>query len=158
MIFDRIENAATYRGTSPRLAAALEYLAHTDFTQLAPGKYELDGDKLFASVARFTTKPLEEEITWEAHRKYADVQYVVSGNEKMGCVNLQRGLTSNDLTIKTPYNPDGDIEFFRGQGPFLHVHAGEFAVFFPQDVHAPCLTLGSQPEEVVKVVAKVRLE
>jgi YhcH/YjgK/YiaL family protein len=156
MIFDRIENAATYRGANPRLAAALEYLARTDFSQVAEGKHELDGQNMFANVQHYPSRPMEE-IAWEAHRKYFDVQYIASGAEKMGHINLHDGLTSSNLTVKTPYDAEKDAEFYNAKGHFVIVRAGDFTVFFPQDVHAPCLSVGPSPEDVLKVVVKCRM-
>jgi YhcH/YjgK/YiaL family protein len=155
MILDRIENAAMYRGTNPRLAAALDYLARTDFSQVPNGKQELDGDRMFANVQRYQSRPMEE-IVWEAHRKYFDVQFIATGVEKMGHVNLHDGLTSSSLTVKTPYDAEGDAELYNADGHFIIVRPGGFAVFFPQDVHAPCLAVTS-PAEVLKVVVKCRV-
>lgn len=156
MILDRIENAAMYRGANARLAAALEYLARTDFSQVPNGKQELDGDRMYANVQRYQSRGMEEMV-WEAHRKYFDVQYIVSGAEKMGHINLHDGLTSSSLTVKTPYDAADDAELYNAHGHFVIVRAGNFAVFFPQDVHAPCLTAGQKPEDVFKVVVKCRM-
>lgn len=157
MILDRLENAALYRNLHPRLAAALDYLTRTDFSQAPNGKQELDGKALFAIVQRYPGRPMEE-MAWEAHRRYADVQFIFSGKEKMGYVNRHEGLTSGNLTIKTPYNAESDVEFYQGPGDFFNVDAGAFAIFFPEDVHAPCLAAGPQRDEICKVVVKCQVD
>src|SRR5690348_12709817 len=77
MIFDRIENANLYQNLSPRIAAALKALRDTDLASRKPGKYELDGENLFAMVHHYDTRTLAKSV-WEAHRNYIDVQYVAS--------------------------------------------------------------------------------
>ena len=83
MIVDRIENAELYTALSPRIAMALRALRDTDLATREVGRYELDGDRVFALIHRYETKPVEKGI-WEAHRKYIDVQYVARGDEQKG--------------------------------------------------------------------------
>jgi YhcH/YjgK/YiaL family protein len=151
MILDRLENADLYRGLGPGIAAALDYLRATDFSRVPLGRQELDGARLFAIVQRYRTKPLNE-AGWEAHRRYLDVQYVVEGDERMGYAPLQAG-----LAVKQAYDPEKDIAFFETWGDLFEVPAGRFAIFAPQDVHAPGLVPGPEalPTEVLKVVVKV---
>ena len=150
MIIDRIENRAFYKQLNPRITTALEYLAKTDFTKLAVGKYEIDGPKVFAIVQRYVTKPLEN-IAWEAHREYIDLQYVAEGGERMGYAPL-----CNHIPIYKEYDPQRDLIFYHAQGDLLTVPAGSFAIFTPQDIHAPGLAVdpSTASTEVVKVVVK----
>jgi YhcH/YjgK/YiaL family protein len=152
MILDRLENASAYRGIHQRIDKALEYLGKTDFSRVANGKYELDGDRLFAMVQRYRTRTLDQ-IVWEAHRRYIDVQYIVAGAERMGYLALREG-----LTVKKPYDEQGDAILFEADGAMFTFWAGSFAVFMPQDVHAPGLAVDNIPSEVVKVVVKCRIE
>jgi len=153
MILDRIENAMMYRSVGARVSAALNYLRRTDFSSLPEGRHELDGDRLFAIVQRYPTKP-PEEARWEAHRKYLDVQYVVEGVERMGYAPL-----APEMPIQQAYDPAKDLVFFSTAGDLFEVGAGGFAIFAPQDVHAPGLAAGDPPVpgEVLKVVIKCRL-
>lgn len=147
MIIDHMDNAAVYGGLGERFRKALDYLAQTDVTELAPGRYDIDGDKVFALVQRYETKPQEKGV-WEAHRRYIDVQYVAAGVETMGYAPLGK------LTVTKPYAPEGDCELLEGSGAFFDAAAGMFALFYPQDAHMPGLACGaSQP--VVKVVVKI---
>ena len=153
MILDRIENAMTYRSVGPRVSAALNYLRRTDFSKLSEGRHELEGDRLFAIVQRYRTKPLRE-ARWEAHRKYLDVQYVVEGIERMGYLSR-----ADELPVRGPYDPEKDLVFYDVRGDLFEVNAGGFAIFGPQDIHAPGLAAGDPPVagEVLKVVMKCRL-
>lgn len=151
MILDRLDNASSYRGIHPGIDKALEYLAKTDFARVANGKHELDGERLFAMVQRYRTRTLDQ-IVWEAHRRYIDVQYIVAGAERMGYTALRDG-----LTIKKPYDEQSEAILFDADGAMFDIWAGGFTVFMPQDVHAPGLAVDQVPSEVVKVVVKCRI-
>ena len=149
MIVDIIENADLYAGKETRLAAALEYLRKTDFSNLANGKHEIDGEDVFALVQEYDSR-LEEGAEFEAHRKYADVHYVREGSERVGYSHIQR------LTTSVPYDEDKDCEMLRGKGDSVTLFAGMFAVTFPEDAHMPSLAI-LNPAPVKKIVVKVRM-
>ena len=93
------------------------------------GRYEIDGDEVFALVQEYETRA-SEECRWEAHYTYTDIQYVVEGSEKMGWKAL-------DGVVKTEDRPEDDVYFFDVEGDHFVLHAGQFAVFAPQDAHRP---------------------
>ena len=147
MIIDQLKNASMYFGLGPRVEAALRYLQGTDFEQVEPGRYEIDGDRVFALVQEYESKPKEEGF-WEAHRQYVDVQYVASGAEHMGYApaeRLQAGV----------YDAEKDFLKLDGDGEFLKVRAGSFVILAPQDAHMPGTAI-TAPQPVKKVVVKVR--
>lgn len=150
MILDRLENAASYIQLGPQISAALRYLAATDFSHVEPGRYPLDGDRLFAMVQRNKTKPAGEAV-YEAHRRYIDVQYVVQGVERMGYAPLRA-----DTPVHTAYDAEKDFALYNAVGTLFDVPPGAFTVFFPHDMHAPGLAGGNPPTpgEVLKVVVK----
>ena len=147
MIIDRIDNASIYNGVAPRLAAALAYLRDTDFAGMELGRYDIAGDEIYAMVQAYTTKAVSTGL-WEAHRRYIDVQYVVSGNECMGYANL------GGLTVSQEYEEKDDYLLLEGEGDFLTMPAGTFIILGPQDAHMPQIAAGT-PCEVSKVVVKV---
>lgn len=147
MIIDLLSNVGLYAGLDRPLVVALRFLRETDLDALPLGKHEIEGTRIFAVVAEYQTKPIEQ-AAWEGHRKYWDVQYVAAGVERMGYVNIERAKP------RTPYDADKDLEFFEGAGNFLTVHAGMFAIFSPRDVHMPGLVAGG-PTTVRKIVVKV---
>jgi YhcH/YjgK/YiaL family protein len=98
-------------------------------------------------VQQYDTKSRDKGL-WEAHRRYIDVQFVASGIETMGYAPI------GNCTVTQEYSSEKDCALFSGKGDFLTAPAGTFLVFFPEDVHMPCLaTEGSVP--VRKVVVKV---
>jgi YhcH/YjgK/YiaL family protein len=149
MIIDTLDNAAVYESLGPRFAQAFEYLRSGRPATDAIGSHALDGDDLFVNVDEYTTRP-QDPRRWEAHRKYADVQYVVTGCERMGYAAL------DDVDTVRAYDPQTDIAFYTGDGVMLSVPAGTFTVFMPQDVHMPCIAFDG-PAPVRKVVVKVRV-
>jgi YhcH/YjgK/YiaL family protein len=153
MILDRLENAALYRPLGARITLALDYLGRTDFSRIPEGRYELDGDRVYAVVQRYRPKPLAE-ARWEAHRQYIDVQFMAEGVERIGYAPLDEA-----LPVERAYDSQKDVVFFVAQGDFLTVRAGDFAIFYPTDVHAPCLASQTPaPIDVCKVVVKCRVE
>ncbi len=131
---------------------ALSFLRRQDLRGLADGKIEIDGDRLFAIVQRYETMAIHVP-KFEYHRKYIDVQFIVSGEEIIGWTPVEH------MTIVVPYNVDKDICF--GNGPKgkwtpVHLQAGQLAVMWPEDGHAPKISPGI-PVPVMKIVMKVKV-
>jgi YhcH/YjgK/YiaL family protein len=152
MIVDYIENAHLYIGLSDGLRKAFEIIKDKALSQKADGRYEVDGDKLYYIVQRYTTKPVEE-CKLEAHKKYIDVQFVVSGQEIIYHTPL------NGLKIETPYDASKDVAFYKAPASITAVNLapGMFCILFPQDAHIPCCRVNG-PSNVHKVVVKVKLD
>jgi YhcH/YjgK/YiaL family protein len=150
MILDKLENSDFYNRISINLNKGFEYLKSTDLSTLKPGRHDIDGNDVFALVSEYNTKN-HLECRPEAHQTYTDIQYIISGREAIGFVTL------NNQVIVSEYDSEKDITFYSGDTSPLILEAGMFAVFFPQDVHCPCLQIDG-PEKVKKVVVKVRKE
>jgi YhcH/YjgK/YiaL family protein len=117
---------------------------------LAPGKYELEGSDLFATVSEYPTKN-EEEVQFEAHRQYADIQYIVSGQEKIGVVPF------DEKQITVPYDSSKDIAFLSfAESNYRTATPERFFVFFPDDAHRPGVKV-NENSQVRKVVVKVKI-
>jgi YhcH/YjgK/YiaL family protein len=155
VILDQLKHAAAYRSLGDNFAAGIDYLLHSDFAHVPDGRYEVIGSHNFAIVQSYTTKP-PEKGRWEAHRKYADIQYMLSGGERMGVAAIER------MKVEQPYDGERDLEFFTlngggGTEQVVTVEQGSFAIFLPHDVHMPTLMI-DRPAGVRKVVVKVRLD
>lgn len=149
MIFDTIENYNLYSGIGPEgFSAAFKFLRETDLNSLPVGRHELDGDNLYFLVQEYTTKSLEQ-AKWESHRRYIDIQYMVSGFERVGFANLHNMQLGD-------YLPEKDYQQMTGEGFSLNLSSGSFAIFFPDDAHMPGLVV-SEPSPVKKVVIKVKI-
>jgi biofilm protein TabA len=139
---------------SPRLAQALDYIQAVNPQEMPDGRYEIDGDKVYALVQSYQTLIIDENAKYEAHRKYIDVQYIASGVEIMGWAPLDK------MQANKEYNPEKDV--ILGTCPpdlatLTRVEAGQAAIFFPQDAHAPKLACG-EPTPIKKIVVKVAVD
>jgi len=150
MIIDKIENSNIYKNFGERIPKAFDYIRSTDLKNLQQGKYEIEGKNIFAMISEYQTKP-ESEGMLEAHKKYIDVQYVISGEERMGYTPLDK----QEFIEK--YKEENDIIFYKGEKSFTKVEEGMFAIFFPTDVHMPGIAV-EKPLQVKKLVIKVRAD
>ena len=104
MIIDALANMEFYKGLNEQLYKGLTFLKENDVASLPVGRYDIDGDAVFALVQEYETH-LPEECRWEAHYTYTDIQYVVEGSEKMGWNTL-------DDILKTEDRPEDDVYYF----------------------------------------------
>jgi biofilm protein TabA len=151
MILDILERWRQYAAISPHFEKAFAFLQRVD-DATPVGRHEIAGDDVFALVQRHFTKPVAER-PFEAHRKYIDVQYVRRGRELSYWAPL--ALLTN---VTMPYDAAADAVLFgfTPEAVPLQVRAGHFAIFFPEDGHAPSCAW-DQAAEVWKVVVKVRV-
>lgn len=136
-------------GLSPVLRDALQFLAETDFTQLADGTHPIRGDAMFAIVSRVTTQP-KETAKGEAHYDKLDIHYVLTGEEWIGVAPL------NELQQVVEDRPQHDVRLYEALSDevFLRMSPGRYAILFPADIHRPGCTQ-QQPAEIRKVVVKI---
>jgi len=151
MILDRIDNAQLYLGLNADFAKAFEILRDKTLAKKQDGKYAVDGDNIYYTIQRYTTKPLNEG-NLEAHRKYIDIQFLSEGEELLGYAPLK------GLTVAEEYNLQKDIAFFNTPEEITKVklEPGLFCILFPDDAHLPCRQLAC-PTEVRKVVIKIKI-
>jgi len=149
MIIDRLENWEHYH-FGPAWKHAFEFL-----TSLTPDmevkKYKLQGDEIFAQIASYETRTPETAVL-ETHRKYVDIQTVLSGSERVECFPRE------GLAVDTPYDESKDAEFYKRSGPAptrIDLSPGTFVMLFPQDAHMPGLMIEERPELIKKVVVKI---
>ena len=147
MIIDRLEFADRYVSMHPQFGAAFRFLRQLNAQELPAGRVEIDGDGLFA-INEQTLGRGAGATRIEHHRRYIDIQYVVSGEETIGWRDTA-----------TCSEPDGNFDSSRDVGFFLDpplfsakIPAGCFAIFLPEDGHAPL----QGTEAVHKVVIKGR--
>jgi len=148
MIFDNLKNSKLYFPLGEGIQKGLKYLTSTDFSNLEPGRYEIDGDKVYAMVQTYNTKPASAG-RWEAHKKYIDVQYVAKGEELIAYA------PSDGQKILSDYNEIKDVSLFEGERSFIKIEQGMFAVFFPDELHMPGIMTVNK-KSVKKVVVKIK--
>lgn len=149
MILDRLANAERYAPLHPRFAAAFRFLGETDLAALADGRHELDGRELYVSVESIQGRG-RAGAKLEAHRRYIDIQVAIAGRDEIGLKPV-----ADCREVELAYDEDRDVALFRDRPEsWVVLVPGSFAVFFPDDGHAPLAAAGP----VRKVVVKVRIE
>lgn len=150
MIYDHISRTGLYKLLGDGLARGLDYLSAFSMAT-APGKYPIDGDRIFALVQHITTASSENK-KFESHRSYIDIQCVFEGHEVIEYApvdQLQKDPSFVDPNDTLYLNSEFSIQ--------LLLAPQHFAIFFPCDGHKPgCLF--KNPGLVKKVVVKVRCD
>lgn len=151
MLLAHLDNAATFYPISTHVAKALQWLEthKNELAGMENGRYDIDGDDVYAIVNSYDTKPAEE-CGWEAHHVYCDIHYSVSGNERIGYAWI------GQMTESKPYDDEKDYLLFTGSGDFVAVREGMFCLLRPEDVHAPGAFADGVSEFLKKVVIKLK--
>lgn len=149
MIYDKIDNLEIYAGISEDIRIGLEWLRDVN-PNIENGVYQIN-PRVKAIVSEYETK-MENENGYEAHRKNIDIQYLLSGEERIACLPIER------LKETKAYNEETDAAFYATdfKPQEMTIGNGYFAIFFPQDGHMPQLCV-DKPMKVKKVVIKIEI-
>ncbi len=145
MVIDTLDNLEKYVSLNPLFKDVVDFVKANDLDSLEPGKYEIKGSDLFVNiqVAKGKTK---EVAVLETHKKMIDIQIPLSAEETYGYTPLCN-------LPEAEYNSVKDITKYEGAADtYVTCKPGEFAIFFPQDGHAPCI---SEEPEIRKAIFKV---
>lgn len=152
MIIDKIENIGLYTAVLDGLDKAGAFVNDFYGNPGQAGRYELDGERVFANVSSYTTKPREGALL-EAHRKYADLQAVISGEELIGWSTLDTLKEESES-----FSTGGDIAFYSGETMLdVVLPAGYFVLLLPEDAHMPCINTAKGTGDVTKIVVKIQI-
>ncbi|MEO8416306.1 MAG: YhcH/YjgK/YiaL family protein [Ginsengibacter sp.] len=150
MIVDNLLNAEKYFCMHPLFAKAFDYIKSRDLGTIEPGKYEIDGDQLRSIVSnKKGMTAMESAAKFECHDKHIDIQLCIKGTEQMGWKPRQ-----DCIQQKGDYNPEKDVTFYNdAPDMYFQLTNNQFAIFFPEDVHAPMIG----DDEIMKMVIKVKI-
>ena len=146
---NKVEFAKQYHLNQAAWDKAFAYLKTTDLASLKNGRHVIDGANVYAIVTEAPTKDYDK-TAFESHRKFIDLQYVITGEENMAKAPV------NSVTVSKPHDDAADIGFYTGEGKIYKVPAGTFMLFFPADAHRPNITPGGN-KVVKKVVIKIKV-
>lgn len=131
MLVSSLKNHKKILKFFPQLDIVFDFLKKEISAKASDGKIIINKD-IYAVIQTCLPKPKNEQVL-EKHKKYIDLQYVISGKEKIGWKYFDKNFT----TLKK-YNSKNDISFYSDKPEtFIHLKKGEFAIFFPEDTHAP---------------------
>ena len=152
MIFDTLKNSSCYEGVHARFQEAFAFLEKATREDLPVGRYELDGTDLYAMVQEYKTNP-PDRVRFEGHRRYIDIQYLMCGVEVIEVTELSHA-EAEDV-----YVDERDVCFFKDSAEPVRaiLHAGEYGIFLPHDIHKPGMAHGDTPSFVKKIVVKVKI-
>jgi YhcH/YjgK/YiaL family protein len=128
----------------------MEHIRSLDFSRVADGKYELEDGLIRVAIKETTTRPKEAQKA-ETHRTYTDVQFVISGEEKIGVAPW-----SSSQTVIRDELDTRDVAFYEPVRDEIELiqRPGMFAVFFPTDIHRSCCNV-AQEAHVRRMVVKI---
>ena len=155
MVLDTLRNCGRYAALHPDFAKAFEFLAHADWAELSSGsvaadrhsvRHPIEGDRMYVSIDHIDGRG-RAGARLEAHRRHIDVQFTIEGHEQIGWRPLHDcGQPAG------PFDDERDVGFFSDTPEtWLSVPAGAFAIFFPDDAHAPLAGSGTMKKAIVKI-------
>ena len=147
MIFDSINNLQIYLPLNPLFRIVYEFIKNNDLAALPKGKVNLSNG-VYAMVNEYETKAFQETFI-ECHRKYIDIQVMVSGAEQIGICHR------SECKVSAAYDEKEDYEKLAGPYDLITLKEGNFVVFFPHDGHAPELKVDNHSASVRKIIFKI---
>ncbi|MDA3799380.1 MAG: YhcH/YjgK/YiaL family protein [Kiritimatiellae bacterium] len=149
MIIDIIKNVHSYQALNKGFVKAIDFLSGNDLSKLSLGRHEIDGDRVYAVVAKEPGR-MKENALLEIHEKYIDIQVILDGTDTMGWKSISSCKESNN-----EYNKESDIKFLDDEPDlWVPVEKGHFAIFFPEDAHMPLIS----ESPIHKIVVKIAVE
>jgi biofilm protein TabA len=155
MVLDQLSEHRRYVTLHPAFSRAFEFLTHVDWNGLLPASSEqasyntrlpIDGDRMYVSIDVAQGRG-REGARLEAHRRYIDIQFTIDGHEEIGWKPVD-----DCASTAVAFDAAKDITFFHDRPEcWLSVPAGRFAIFFPEDAHAPLGGRGVMKKAIVKI-------
>jgi YhcH/YjgK/YiaL family protein len=148
MIVDTLANAHEYFSLHPLFSKAFEYINNTNLANESDGRYDIEGSDLRAIFSNKKGMKASESIAkFECHNKHIDIQFCINGTEQIGWKPREKCTVANG-----GYNEEKDVQFYNDPPDmFFQLTDGQFAIFFPEDVHAPMIGEGLIKKLVIKV-------
>lgn len=148
MIVDHIRNRDKYYYLGKDYKIALDFFAGVSVDSLDKEDVALGDCDVIVKVRPMQTK-IQEECTFEAHRRYADIHFVAYGIERIGYCDVSK------LELEE-YNEEKDVAILRGDGDLITLLPGYFMITLPDDAHMPCVCVG-EAAPLGKMIAKIKL-
>ena len=151
MILANIKDAERYCTLNKSFPAVFEFLKtlNTESTEgVVSDDYRVNFSGKYIETA--DKNPDGTEKSFEAHKKYIDIHYCISGSEGIGCADV------STLEPTTEYDEENDYFLLSGEYQKVILREGDFCIVFPEDAHIPMMC-GFTGGKLLKAVAKVKL-
>ncbi len=152
MILDSVKSFEKYKTLVPGFDKVYEFIRGNNLLELEEGRHEIDGQNVYCTIFKGDLKSYDE-CPLEVHDSYIDIHVVLEGVETIG---FKDRCLCDDQGVNVKYKEENDIAFLNDDEPenFLSLGAGNLAIIFPTDAHAPLMGEG----EIKKAVFKVMVE
>ncbi len=152
MVKDHLKNWKQYETLHPLFPKAFAFIQKAVEENFAVGKYELEGKELYAMVQEYDTKT-DDATKTEAHRKYIDIQFLVSGRECIQVFDMEQAVPLAE------FDGEKDVGFYQNDANATAciLQAGDYCILFPWDAHRPGMCLNNLPAPVKKIVVKIKM-
>ena len=149
MIIDTLQNASKYFSVHPLFEKAFAYISQLDLANVEAKKEDIS-EGLKSIITNNPGKTKEASMSkFECHNKNIDIQFCVNGVETIGWKPREKCVTPNG-----DYNAEKDVQLYHDAADtFFELTNNQFAIFFPEDVHAPMIGEG----DIKKIVIKVKI-
>lgn len=144
MVIDKLVNFKNYVTLNPLFSQAYDFIESTDLNNLDLGKFVLKENDIMINCELVYPKT-KQEAKFETHNKFIDIQIPLTASEIIG-------YSPRADLLEEPYDAKKDITFYNGAiQQYITVHPGMFAIFFPDDAHAPGISSIGLKKVVIKI-------
>lgn len=131
---------------------AFNFLKTHDLQNMPPGTYVVDSGNVIATISELNPKD-KDQVNWEAHRNFNDLQYIIKGKVQMGIASI----SDPNAKVTVPYASKADTETFTvAGGSYYDAEPGTFFIFSPKEIHRPAFKVAGY-DLIKKIVIKVRV-
>ena len=146
MIVDKLSNSRRYQELHPGFAEAFDFLKKDNLAVIPDGRHNIDGDSVYVTISTQKGKGVKESHL-EKHSEYIDIHFVLEGTDVIGWKPFEE---CENISERPELGKDAE-SFLDEPDFYFKLHPGEFAVFFPEDCHAPLAHENTIRKGVVKV-------
>ncbi len=148
MIYDKLNNINKYNVISEKVSDFLLGLT----PEIAAGRYVID-ENTYVNIDVYNSKDFNN-CKLEAHKKYIDIQMLITGNERLDYIN------TDGLKVSEEYDENRDIMFF--ETPDIPLNSVQltpynFALIYPHEAHMPQINYNNKTHSVKKAVVKIKI-
>lgn len=145
MIIDTIDNIERYASLHPDFPKIFNLLRTMDLNSQPKGRMNFEGERFYINIDEVPMRGKDEAFP-EVHNRYIDIQVPITATETIGYLPRTQCHTLQSA------NEEKDIAFYRDEpASYFELRPGCFAIFFPEDAHAPIIGNGITRKAIVKV-------
>jgi len=128
-----------------------QYISSTQFVKIEDGRYDINGNT-YVNIETYTTESFEHR-RYESHRRYIDLQCVLSGEENLYVHDIKT------LVPCTDYDIEKDIIFYKRDYKMepIKLNPQICVELYPNDGHMPCVMF-DKPRKIRKAVFKILIK